>query len=223
MYAFSLASCPRVLILCSRLPVLSPTVVAYLKTHRIYSYGYPCARTLPFRYFFERRVRNNRSTSLISDLWKKKLLEQQRTHVLKGSHCNVKNIKDYFEQIWSTFVNEKHDEDDEDDASKSFEDRCQQAFQQANIDIKKTLVADKESNALSRRPSKKSNGTTVGPPAQLMDTDEIVQQLNHLLHAIGHVKEQISAANPSQILKMNNHIQQSSDGKSLIPMPPLYA
>jgi len=105
-----------VLIFCSRLPVLSSIVLSSLKKYQIYPFGYPYTRTLPFRYLFERRVRNNRSTNLMSELWKKKkLLDQQRTHVLKGVNCTIKNIKYYFQQIWSQIINEKQDDDDNDE------------------------------------------------------------------------------------------------------------
>ena len=124
--------CPIILTFCSRLPILSSIVLSSLEQHKIYPFGYPSTRTLPFRYLFERRVRNNRSTNLMSELWKKKLLDQQRTHVLKGSNCTVKNIKYYFQQIWPLLINEKRDDDDE---NKTFKDKCQQAFQQANIQL----------------------------------------------------------------------------------------
>jgi hypothetical protein len=181
---------PILLLFCSRLPVLSSLVLSSLENHQIYPYGYHHTRTLPFRYFFERRVRNNRSTNLISELWKKKLLDEQRTHVLKGSNCTVKNIKYYFEQIWSQIIDEQ----------KSFEDKCQQAFQQANIQIKIL----KKKKIIIRKNPKKNNTIRI---------NEIVNELNHLLTIVSHIKEQTISANPSQILKMNNHIEQTIDCK----------
>jgi hypothetical protein len=196
-----------VLIFCSRLPVLSPVVLSSLKKYQIYPYGYPYTRTLPFRYLFERRVRNNRSTNLISELWKKKLLDEQRTHVLKGSNCTVKNIKYYFHQIWSQIINENRD-DDENDEQILFEDKCRQAFQQANIQIK---IAKKKLIKLTpKKNSKKNNHLSTE------NTDKLVEDLNRLITLIGRCKEQITSANPTQILKMNNHIQQSTDCKFLV-------
>jgi hypothetical protein len=202
-----------VLVFCSRLPVLSSTVLSSLEKHQIYPYGYPYIRTLPFRYFFERRVRNNRSTNAMSELWKKKLLDAQRSHVLKGSNCTVKNIKYYFEQIWSQIINENQDDDD-DNEQKSFEDKCQQAFQQANIQIKITKKKNSLEKKLQLTPKKKS--------AQRLSTEliestaidnEIMDELNHLLTITSKIKEHVYTANSSQILKMNNHIQQSTDCK----------
>jgi hypothetical protein len=198
-----------VLIFCSRLPVLSPLIISSLEKYHIYPYGYPYTRTLPFRYLFERRVRNNRSTNLMSELWKKKLLDEQRTHVLKGSNCTVKKIKYYFEQIWSQIINERQD-DDENYESKSFEDKCQQAFQQANIQIKLT----KKKNTIKLTPKKTPK--KILPSINHLSTkndDEVVQELKQLITAISHIKEQITSTNSSQILKMNNHIQQSIDCK----------
>ncbi|CAF0786478.1 unnamed protein product [Adineta steineri] len=177
--------CPMVLIVCSRLPILSAQVLSLLDQHKVYPFGYPCARTLPFRYLFERRVRNNRSTNLMSELWKKKLLDEQRTHVLKGLNCTVKNIKYYFEQIWPILINEKRDDDDE---YKTFKDKCYQAFQQANIQ----LVINKKTKLISPKKNKKI----------INETNEVVNQLHQLLNVISHVKEQI---NSTQILKIKNN------------------
>ncbi len=165
---------PIVLIFCSRLPILSSIVLSTLEQYQIYPFGYPSTRTLPFRYLFERRVRNNRSTNLMSELWKKKLLDQQRTHVLKGSNCTVKNIKYYFQQIWPIIITEKRDDDDE---NKTFQDKCQQAFQQATIQL-------------------------IINPKQLINTNEIVHELNHLLNVISQIREQI---NSTQILKIKSN------------------
>ena len=175
---------PVVLLFCSRLPVLSSSVLSSLKTSRIFPFGYPHTRTLPFRYLFERRVRNNRSTNLISELWKKKLLDEQRTHLLKGVHCTVKMIKYYFEQIWSQIFHED-DEHGESNKSSSFEDKCRQAFEQANIQINRTSTKK----------------------IDLSDEHQaLVEQLNHMLTIINSCKEQITSTHPTPILKMNNHI-----------------
>ncbi|CAF3406715.1 unnamed protein product [Rotaria sp. Silwood1] len=48
------------------------------------------------------------------------------------------------------------------------------------------------------------------------NNDEIVDQLNHLLTIICQFKEQITSANLSQILKMKNHVQQTTDCKHAI-------
>ena len=142
----------------------------------------------------------------MSELWKKKLLDEQRTHVLKGSACTVKNIKYYFQQIWSQLLHEKQDDDDEDQQQtktlKTWQDQCQQAFQQANIQIK---VNRRKLN--SSRKSKRTRKISDS------NDEQIVEQLNHLLTVIGQVKEKISSASPSQILKMNNHIEETSEGK----------
>ena len=164
-----------VLIFCSRLPVLSSTVLSALEQYQIYPFGYPSTRTLPFRYLFERRVRNNRSTNLMSELWKKKLLDQQRSHVLKGSNCTVENIKFYFEQIWPQLITEKRDDDEE---NKTFSEKCQQAFQQANIQF---IVREKQSSTV---------------------IDQSVQQLEQLLVMINQMKEQIHS---TQILKIKSN------------------
>lgn len=163
-----------ILIFCSRLPILSSTVLSTLEQYQIYPFGYPSSRTLPFRYLFERRVRNNRSTNLMSELWKKKLLDQQRSHVLKGSNCTVENIKYYFEQIWPLLITEKRDDDEE---NKSFSDKCQQAFHQANIHF---IQHDTSSNHIN----------------------ESVHQLQDLLHLISQVKDQIHS---TQILKIKSN------------------
>lgn len=181
-----------ILIFDSRLPVLSPVVLSSLKTFQIYPYGYPQTRTLPFRYFFERRVRNNRSTNLMSELWKKKLLDEQRTHVLKGTNFTINNIKYYFQQIWLQIMNDN-------DEYKTLENKCQQAFQQANIQIKKI-----QKKKIKLTPNKHLNTT---------NHEEIVDQLNHLITSINQFKEQITSTNVIQILKMNNHIQQTTDCK----------
>ena len=170
---------PIILLFCSRLPVLSSSVLSSLEHNQIYSYGYPFTRTLPFRYLFERRVRNNRSTNLISELWKKKLLDEQRTHVLKGSNCTVTNIKYYFEQIWLQIIEENHLE----------EEKCYQAFEQANIRIK--FAKKKPKIKLTSKKNKSSMNETT------------VDQLNHLLTIVNHVKEQIISMNSSQILKQS--------------------
>lgn len=165
---------PMILIFCSRSPILSSTVLSTLEQYQIYPFGYPSTRTLPFRYLFERRVRNNRSTNLMSELWKKKLLDQQRSHVLKGSNCTVENIKYYFEQIWPLLITEKRDDDEE---NKSFAEKCQQAFHQANIHF---IYHDKPSNPIN----------------------ESVHQLEELLHVISQMKEQIHS---TQILKIKSN------------------
>jgi hypothetical protein len=169
---------PIVLIFCSRLPILSSIVLSSLEQYKIYPFGYPSTRTLPFRYLFERRVRNNRSTNLMSELWKKKLLDQQRTHVLKGLNCTVKNIKYYFQQIWPILLNENRDDDDNDDQIKTFKDKCQQAFQQANIELE---------NFFEKK---------------LSNTNEIVNELNNLVFLINQIREQI---NSTQILKIKSN------------------
>ncbi|CAF3708171.1 unnamed protein product [Adineta steineri] len=195
-----------VLIFCSRLPLLSPDILSLLKNSHIYPYGYPYTRTLPFRYLFERRVRNNRSTNLMSELWKKKLLEEQRTHVLKGLNCTVKKIKYYFEQIWLQIINENRDDDDE---NKTFEDKCQEAFQQANIQIK---LNTKKKNTIKLTPKKSSKKTNQSDDnLETTNKEEMVDQLNHLITVISHFKEHITSTNSSQILKMNNHIEQTTD------------
>jgi hypothetical protein len=129
----------------------------------------------------------------MSELWKKKLLDEQRTHVLKGSNCTVKNIKYYFQQIWPMIINEKRDDDDE---NKTFKDKCQQAFQQANIQ----LIVDRKEDLIGKKFQIKS------PKKKMIQsniyTDEIVDQLNHLLTVIGQVREQI---NSTQILKIKNN------------------
>ncbi|CAF0979301.1 unnamed protein product [Rotaria sp. Silwood1] len=213
---------PIVLVFCSRLPVLSSMVLTSLEKYQIYPYGYPYTRTLPFRYLFERRVRNNRSTNLMSELWKKKLLDEQRTHVLKSLNCTVKNIKYYFQQIWSQIIYEKRD-DDENDEHKTYEDKCQQAFQQANIQIKFHMnnthnTNNKKKNTIKLTPKKNSkkiiqsfNHLSTELNESTTNNDEIVDQLNHLLTIICQFKEQITSANLSQILKMKNHVQQTTD------------
>jgi len=110
----------------------------------------------------------------MSELWKKKLLDQQRSHVLKGLNCTVKNIKYYFQQIWPLLINEKQDDDDE---NKTFQDKCQQAFQQANIQL---IINENK----------------------LSNTNELVQQLRHLLNVVSQMKEQI---NSTQILKIKSN------------------
>jgi hypothetical protein len=139
----------------------------------------------------------------MSELWKKKLLDEQRTHVLKGSNCTVKNIKYYFEQIWSQIINEKQD-DDEMDEYKSFEDKCQQAFQQANIQIK--ILPKKKTIKLTPKKNSKKY-------IQLPTAAQCVEQLNDLIASSSYIREQIVSNNSSLILKMNNHIQQSIDCK----------
>jgi hypothetical protein len=114
----------------------------------------------------------------MSELWKKKLLDQQRSHVLKGLNCTVKNIKYYFQQIWPLLINEKRDDDDD---NKTFKEKCQQAFQQANIQ----LSFDNQFQRISN-----------------VDTNKLVEQLNHLLTVIGQVKEQF---NSTQVLKIKNN------------------
>ncbi|UJR27984.1 hypothetical protein I4U23_009242 [Adineta vaga] len=183
--------CPIVLILCSRLPVLSSIVLSFLEQNQIYPFGYPFTRTLPFRYLFERRVRNNRSTNLMSELWKKKLLDEQRTHVLKGSNCTVQNIKYYLEQIWPLLINEKRDDDDE---NKTFQEKCLQAFQQANIE----LVINRKEEFMTRK--LEMNKKKIH--AWNMKSNEYVKQLNELLNDISHVKEHV---NSTQILKIKNN------------------
>ena len=46
-----------------------------------------------------------------------------------------------------------------------------------------------------------------------IDNVEIVNQLNQIINVVSHYKEQITSPNSLQILKMNNHIQQSTDCK----------
>ena len=218
----SLAVHPTVLIFCSRLPILSQAALSTLEDAQIYPYGYPCTRTLPFRYLFERRVRNNRSTNLMSELWKKKLLDEQRTHVLKGATCTVKTIKYYFEQIWSQFVDEKRDDDDDDhhQEQKSWEDQYLQAFQQAKIQVqinRKRATPEKKPKASPKKPSRAGEASAINHASlqtnEVSDTNgEIVDQLNHLLTVISQVKEQIITSNASPVLKLNNHIQTSADG-----------
>jgi hypothetical protein len=176
---------PMVLVFCSRFPVLSASVLSFLEEHQIYAFGYPYMRTLPFRYLFERRVRNNRSTNLISELWKRTLLDQQRTHVLKGVLCTVPIIKGYFEQIWPMLIAEKRDDDEE--PLKSFKEKCRQAFEQANIDIK-------------------PNSQIIQSRMASMDIDPLIDQLNHLLGVVHLMKEHLQA---QQVLKIKN-----DEGKS---------
>jgi hypothetical protein len=195
---------PIVLIFCSRLPILSSIVLTSLKTARIYPYGYPYTRTLPFRYLFERRVRNNRSTNLMSELWKKKLLDEQRTHVLKGSNCTIENIKYYFQQIWCQIIYEKSI-DEENNEQISFEEKCQHAFQQANIQIK---ITKKKTIKLTPKKNLKKNNHLV-----IMNDEEYVDQLKQLLNDINYCKEQVTSANSAQIIKLNNHFRQSIDCK----------
>jgi hypothetical protein len=140
----------------------------------------------------------------MSELWKKKLLDEQRTHVLKGVNCTVNNIKYYFQQIWSQIINEKQD-DDEMDEYKSFEDKCQQAFQQANIQIK----MNKTKKVIKLTPKKNFKKII-----HETTDEEFIEQLNQTAALSNYLREQIAAINSSQILKMNNHIQQSADCKS---------
>ena len=165
---------PIVLIYCSRLPILSSTVLSFLEQNQIHPFGYPSTRILPFRYLFERRVRNNRSTNLMSEFWKKKLLDQQRSHVLKGSNCTVTNIKYYFEQIWPILINEKGDDEEE---NKTFPEKCQQAFQQANIHL---ISKEKKST----------------------NTKQLVHELQELIAAVSRIREQV---NSNQILKIKSN------------------
>ena len=186
-----------VLMLCSRLPILSADVLSLLQDKRIYPFGYPSTRTLPFRYLFERRVRNNRSTNLMSELWKKVLVDQERTHVLRGVHCTVKTIKFYFGQIWPLLIDESRDDDETtaamtgDHELKTFKDRCQQAFLQAGIEIRpgsgQNLVDDGLSGSVQDNDSTRTN--------------EMIDQLNHLLVMIHRIKAQIES-NP--VLKIKN-------------------
>ena len=187
---FAALESPVALVFCSRLPILSPAVLARLTQLDVHPFGFPSSRTLPFRYLFERRVRNNRSTNLMSELWKKKLLEEQRTHVLKGSACSAKTIKYYFQQIWSQLLHEKQEDDEE---VRPHAELCQQAFQQANICVK--------------IPTKKKKATS---SAQI---EPLIAQLSQLIEAIGQMKEKTLAASSSQILKMNNQIEENSRGK----------
>ena len=183
---------PVVLLFCSRLPILSPSVLSSLHTSQIFPFGYPHTRTLPFRYLFERRVRNNRSTNLISELWKKKLLDEERTHLLKSSHCTVKMIKHYFEQIWLQIFHE-----DDDQSINSFDEKSRQAFEQANIQIKQTTMKRKPTIKLT--PKNKHHHLPD-------DQQQLVEQLNHLLTVIHSCQEQLTSASSMPILKMNNHI-----------------
>lgn len=171
---------PMVLVFCSRFPVLSATVLSFLEEHQIYAFGYPYMRTLPFRYLFERRVRNNRSTNLISELWKRTLLDQQRTHVLKGVLCTVTIIKEYFQQIWPMLIAEKRDDDEE--PLKTFKEKCRQAFEQANIDIK-------------------PNSQIIQSSMASMDNDQLIDQLKDLLSVVQQMKEHIQSP---QVLKIKN-------------------
>lgn len=184
--------CPIALVFCSRLPILSSSVIEKLHQNEIYPFGYPSTRTLPFRYLFERRVRNNRSTNLMSELWKKKLLEEQRTHVLKGSACSIKTIKTNFQQIWSQLIREKQDEDDEHNSEpKNWSELCHQAFQQAKIFVE---------NSTKRKTKKKS-----------VQVDPLIEQLNQLIDVIRQMKDKTSSASSSQILRLNNQIDENSD------------
>ncbi|CAF4382312.1 unnamed protein product [Rotaria socialis] len=134
----------------------------------------------------------------------------------KSVNCTVDNIKHYFQQVWSQIVDEKCD-DDESDENKTFDDKCQQAFQQANIQIK---LNAKRKNTIKLTPKKipkndipSVNHLPIEVTESTVNNDEIVDQLNHLLNAISQFKEQITSANLSQILKMKNHIRQSTDAQ----------
>ena len=181
---------PFVLIFCSRLPVLSFDLCSKLKQLQIFPFGYPFIRTLPFRYLFERHVRNNRSTNLMSELWKKKLLDETRTHVLKNSDCTIERIQFYFQQIWKQICDE----------NQPFDDKCQQAFQQANIQLK---TMRKTIKLLSKRNNKK------------LQEVNLIHQLEQLLTHVAQLKDQISSVNlSSQILKMNNHSDEMIESSS---------
>jgi len=176
--SFPQVQSPIVLVCCSRLPIFSSDVLSYLDQHAIYPYGYSSTRTLPFRYLFERRGRNNRSTNLLSELWKKKLLDEQRTHLLKDSFCTVENIKHYFDEIWPILLNEKRDDDDE---NKTLDDKCQQAFQQANIQIELTH-----------------------------QSTELIRQLDQLVTVVNQIKQQINPAQILK-LKSNDNLNETND------------
>ncbi|CAF0723215.1 unnamed protein product [Adineta ricciae] len=195
-------SSPTVLVFCSRLPVLSPVLVSSLEKYQIHPFGYPYTRTLPFRYLFERRVRNNRSTNLISELWKKKLLDEQRTHVLKDSTCTVQNIKHYFEEVWCQILHEKRDDDD---ANETFQSKCQQAFQQANIQIK-IPKKRKTIKIISRKSVKRTDHSTIG-------NGQMIDELNKLITDTNRVKSRFTSHTATQILKMNNHLQPNTDAQ----------
>ena len=188
---------PMVLVLCSRLPILSADVLALFQDKRIHPFGYPSTRTLPFRYLFERRVRNNRSTNLMSELWKKALVDQERTHVLRGAQCTVKNIKYYFGQIWPLLIDESRDDDETtaamagDNELKTFKDRCQQAFLQAGIEIRMGSGESPMDDVMS----------SIALDNDTKRTNEMIDQLNHLLVMIHRIKAQIES-NP--VLKIKN-------------------
>jgi hypothetical protein len=145
----------------------------------------------------------------MSELWKKKLLDEQRTHVLKGSTCTVKTIKYYFQQIWTHLMHEKPNDDDDGGEQKSWQDQCRQAFEQAKIHVKINPKRHLSGRRTRTSPKKNVKRTT----KKTMSKDGIVQQLSQLITAIGHVKEQVNGNNASQILKMNNHLGQGSDGQ----------
>ena len=107
---------------------------------------------------------------------------------MKGLNCTIKQIKYYFHEIWTTLINEKCDDDDE---NKTFKDKCQQAFQQANIQL--TIDAKEEENFM--------NNKTIWNKS-IVSIDNIVSQLNHMLNVINQIKEQI---NSKQILKIKNN------------------
>lgn len=195
---------PVVLLICSRLPILSPSVLSSLQTSQIFPFGYPHIRTLPFRYLFERRVRNNRSTNLISELWKKKLLDEQRTHLLKGAHCTMKMIKYYFEQIWLQIFHEE-----------SFDEKSRQAFEQAHIQIKPITTTTKRKSTIKITSKKKQLQNLPD------DQQQLVEQLNHLLTLIHSCKEQLTSTNSIPILKMNNgkrEINELTEGEIFIDL-----
>lgn len=180
---------PTVLIICSRLPVISQSAYEKCSKLEIFPFGFPLSRILPFRYLFERRVRNNRSTNLMSDLWKKKLLDEHRTHVLKDSNCSEDSVRFYFQQIFSQIVQEKYDEDDDDSQQKSsWPDRCRQAFVQANIEIE----LDEQKNKSKEKCS----------------SSQLVDQLNELVNVIGRVKQEVQLDKSNKILRTTNKIQE---------------
>ena len=118
--------------------------------------------------------------NLISELWKRTLLDQHRTHVLKGVLCTMSIIKEHFQQIWPVLISEKRDDDEE--PSKTFADKCRQAFEQANIDIK-------------------SNSQIIQSKAVSMGTEPLIDQLNQLLSVVQQMKEVVQS---QQVLKIKN-------------------
>ncbi|CAF0873501.1 unnamed protein product, partial [Didymodactylos carnosus] len=149
---------PTLLVFCSRLPVLNGDVWTYLDTKYIHCYGYPYANNLPFRYLFERKIRN-RSINIFNENWKKTLIDKTAFHLLKNQNCNVSTIKYYFNLVMiKTFrdiqmeqeIKEDGDENNDDNNNNSsinknmanhyifnerFKEKCERAFKQAKIEL----------------------------------------------------------------------------------------